>query len=674
MMRTEHGKEETDSRSLFPISPPPNDLLKPRKMGAIIATGETPGENDGQPSRPRRMTNPTLQLTGRPIALGEHKKFLNDLKQWGVSGVNPHTILLVKAPFRDQKLGRTTFGTREKTASPGVKELTGKLQPGTGALVEEALTMIGEASPEMVEEHSVDIGAEISAGEATGLAVGQGFGEGVSVFGNRSGIAPWWSDEENESRHALTLNNSEDHQRLPTTLRTMSPGVGDRRSHLEDTLVSPTLDLISSVEDRMSYLSLRDVRDNPLELSEGLSNSSSSITCPHGSQEQNAPEPSQNSGDIVEVDTLSQLLNAIELQGIEDRTNNLFLNNLLQMNDNLSAASSLGQAQPIPNLTQSTDEPRAPGNHRTRRVLQQEERKRTKAAIRVASLNIRGYGNPNAFHKDNKWNHINQLMRDKRIGILALQETHLTEERRDLVEKLFTRRLKIYISSDPENPTGKSGVAIVLNKELTKISGTKTYEIVPGRALLVQTSLHRQDKINVLAIYAPNVSGSNGSANEEFWKKIKNYYNEHPRTPKPDILLGDFNMVENGLIDRLPAHDDPDEAIEALDDIKMTFKLKDGWRNTYPDTKAYSYLQTATGSQSRIDRIYTTETILETAREWKIQPSGVPHADHSMITVQISSENAPYVGKGRWKLPDHIQCSPGPLHTSLSLVFKSFQS
>jgi hypothetical protein len=115
---------------------------------------------------------------------------------------------------------------------------------------------------------------------------------------------------------------------------------------------------------------------------------------------------------------------------------------------------------------------------------------------------------------------------------------------------------------------------------------------------------------------------------------------------------GDFNMVEDA-IDRLPTHADQYSQVEALDELKSELNLKDGWRDTYPTTKAYTFHQTATGSQSRIDRFYVTPLVLATAREWKIETIGVS-TDHKMISVQVASENAPDVGKGRWSIPKNI--------------------
>jgi hypothetical protein len=59
-------------------------------------------------------------------------------------------------------------------------------------------------------------------------------------------------------------------------------------------------------------------------------------------------------------------------------------------------------------------------------------KKNTKAAIKIATLNMKGFlvNDPlNPGIKINKWNHVNQIMRENNIAILVLQETHLTEER-----------------------------------------------------------------------------------------------------------------------------------------------------------------------------------------------------------------------------------------------------
>jgi hypothetical protein len=83
-----------------------------------------------------------------------------------------------------------------------------------------------------------------------------------------------------------------------------------------------------------------------------------------------------------------------------------------------------------------------------------------------------------------KWLHINQIIREKRIAVLAVQETHLTKSEEDNLNEIFQTNLHIISSIDPERPN-VAGVAIVLNKKLTASKDIITHKIKPGRALLV---------------------------------------------------------------------------------------------------------------------------------------------------------------------------------------------
>lgn len=193
-------------------------------------------------------------------------------------------------------------------------------------------------------------------------------------------------------------------------------------------------------------------------------------------------------------------------------------------------------------------------------------RKNTKAAIRVATLNIRGYRQSGAPMSETKWHHINQLMRDKKIGILVVQESHLNEERKTNIESLFGKRLRVFYTADPTNPTGKGGVAIVLNRDLTNTENVLVKEIVPGRALMISTNWHRDKKLNILGIYAPNVTQGDGEANRAFWKNLDDFFKVNPQV-KIDVMAGDMNVVEDE-INRLPMRSDPEDATEALDNLK----------------------------------------------------------------------------------------------------------
>lgn len=106
---------------------------------------------------------------------------------------------------------------------------------------------------------------------------------------------------------------------------------------------------------------------------------------------------------------------------------------------------------------QATNQPAQPPPKGTRHCQQKHRapRKTQKVSVCVTSLNIRGFGSENMYSPNNKWLHINQIMHDKCIGILVVQETHMDEARRKAVEDLFSHRLRILATCDPDGPTSR---------------------------------------------------------------------------------------------------------------------------------------------------------------------------------------------------------------------------
>lgn len=167
--------------------------------------------------------------------------------------------------------------------------------------------------------------------------------------------------------------------------------------------------------------------------------------------------------------------------------------------------------------------------------------KNTRANITIGSLNMRGHRATNAGHAPSKWAQINQLLRTRRIGILALQETHLTDEMVMQLERLYEKRMKIVHSSDPQR-TNTRGVAIVLNKEITASADIQVWTLIPGRALIIKYKWHANEYLTVACIYAPN----DANENEKFWLDLKDKWVSES-IPRPDALMGDFNIVEDSV-------------------------------------------------------------------------------------------------------------------------------
>ncbi|KDQ62217.1 hypothetical protein JAAARDRAFT_189568 [Jaapia argillacea MUCL 33604] len=124
----------------------------------------------------------------------------------------------------------------------------------------------------------------------------------------------------------------------------------------------------------------------------------------------------------------------------------------LHLQANPSAQNHLNQpqssnqraAQSVPSLQSATQDDSQSNEgeaHPNRRKHRRAQKAAHKASVRIASLNLKGYGNTNPTHKNNKWNHLNQLLREQKIAVLLVQEAHMTEERRDNVERVFSKRM-----------------------------------------------------------------------------------------------------------------------------------------------------------------------------------------------------------------------------------------
>ncbi|KAJ7077635.1 Endonuclease/exonuclease/phosphatase [Mycena belliarum] len=280
-------------------------------------------------------------------------------------------------------------------------------------------------------------------------------------------------------------------------------------------------------------------------------------------------------------------------------------------------------------------------------------KKNMKASVKIAALNIRGQGNTDVRHQDNKWYELWQVMREQKVGIMIIGEAHLDDERKAAIDQLFGRVLHTEFTKYPLTSNAKRA-AIVLNKNMVKTGEVKTTEIVPGRAMLTELKNVNGKPLTILGIYAPNAPRENA----DFWVTIQKFFEDRPELSRPDVMGGDFNMAEDPL-DRFPPRAEHENIIKAYDDLKEYLGLVDGWRDTFPTTSAYTYHQSMAqgGAQSRIDRILVKRSILEHTFEWEIQTVGIP-TDHRMVSMRLTTEDAPTIGHGRWVWPAHLMRDP----------------
>ena len=153
-----------------------------------------------------------------------------------------------------------------------------------------------------------------------------------------------------------------------------------------------------------------------------------------------------------------------------------------------------------------------------------------------------------------------------------------------------------------------------------------------------------EDTLWIMNVYAPVRNNEKAAFWEELLQKI-----EALEGPKPDLVVGDFNIVENPEIDRLMNRGtaDPMGARNAFAEFTMELNLADGWRRRHPKKRGFTYLGQ---SQLRLDRVYVREELMPWCTDWSIEHPAV-QTDHQLVSVKITSENMPYIGRGRWSIP-----------------------
>jgi exonuclease III len=274
------------------------------------------------------------------------------------------------------------------------------------------------------------------------------------------------------------------------------------------------------------------------------------------------------------------------------------------------------------------------------------EHQPTNDYLKIATLNMRGRtSNIGGFRRE-KWFEIYGVLAKNKIAVLAIQESHLTDELATNINTAFKTKMHLTHSPLPET-NNAAGVALVFNKGLINIDKITYETVIPGRAILTTIPWHANKSFKILNIYAPN----DANANEKFWNTLDQKTTNTPHL-KPDVILGDFNLVEDSL-DRLPCHPDDPSAVAALGNLKYNLGLIDGWRRTNPNQREYSHQHAPNASQGRIDRIYVTNDILGSTNDWAIHPSTI-ETDHWIASAKISTPEAPLIGRGRWQIPLYV--------------------
>ena len=137
---------------------------------------------------------------------------------------------------------------------------------------------------------------------------------------------------------------------------------------------------------------------------------------------------------------------------------------------------------------------------------------------------------------------------------------------------------------------------------------------------------------------------------EQFFSTLSSYL--FPDAPL--ILTGDFNMVEDPLLDRkgptiLPQHT---KDLDSLTELKRQYHVVDCWRLNNPTQRQYTWPTKSRDVQSHLDRIYQPVELNRQLIQQSFHPT--VWSDHKYITTRLYLTKPDPRGPNYWKLNTEI--------------------
>ena len=147
-----------------------------------------------------------------------------------------------------------------------------------------------------------------------------------------------------------------------------------------------------------------------------------------------------------------------------------------------------------------------------------------------------------------------------------------------------------------------SGVVIVIKQNLNIETHTISKD-EEGRVISLTFTFENQN-FQIINIYGP----TKNSEKHTFYKQLHNYITQTENI----ILGGDFNMVEDLLLDRQGGNPNTTHTLglNSLTKTKQKYNLTDIWRKENPDKKLFTYHNKFQQILSRIDRFYLLQNLL----------------------------------------------------------------
>ena len=236
---------------------------------------------------------------------------------------------------------------------------------------------------------------------------------------------------------------------------------------------------------------------------------------------------------------------------------------------------------------------------------------------------------------------------ETKFDIVVLIETH-HKTFADISPLFHTyRNRSSVIQTEASDSDPYAGIVVLINSKFTLLEDST---LIPGRLLNFKIKCH-QKVYNVTAMYG--YTGKNAS--QEKMTQMTEYLTKYHNVTDNNIILGDFNFVENDLDRTNQSKSGKNQTDITLSkpwsDFTQRTGLSDPFRVRNPRRRAYSYIHTKDNSKSRIDRIYVNDENCNEILAYK-QDTAIHCKTHKMVTFSLKEECER--GPGFWKMNTSI--------------------
>ncbi len=249
-------------------------------------------------------------------------------------------------------------------------------------------------------------------------------------------------------------------------------------------------------------------------------------------------------------------------------------------------------------------------------------------SIKCISLNCRG------LRDKSKRITLFQFLKKQKSHITFLQETHSKLENEKSWQNECYNKILFNHSSDKT-----AGQAIILNSNHLKLN--KTGIVIPGRIQFCEIE-HNDKKVLFVNIYAPN----SDTVRVDFFEILRKFL-LHEITWDNIVVGGDFNVVQNSLLDKIGGVFSKKKSQAVLSSLQKELNIIDIWRIQNPNKKAYTWYQKSPNIRCRLDYFLVSKSLVKTCQDSKIYDS--IKTDHKIISLKLDLGHS-LRGPGFWKL------------------------